>query len=208
MEMNVYQRIAEVMKEVEYLTKDDYVETGKGRGYKAVTEEKVTTAVRQAMIKHGIVIIPIGIDRTTTNETVVDKYGNQKTNHLVETENQYRIQNVDDPGDYVIAVSAGSGVDTQDKAVGKALTYSYKYLLLRTFAVPTGEDSDKVASAKIDAELTPASNTISAKEYQNLLDLCAKNGKTEEWLHKKCNVEHGAEITKAQYAEAVMYFAD
>ena len=30
------------------------------------------------------------------------------------------------------------------------MTYSYKYLLLRTFAIPTGEDPDKISSAELD----------------------------------------------------------
>ena len=47
-------------------------------------------------------------------------------------------------------MSSGTGVDTQDKGVGKAMTYAYKYLLLRTFAIPTGEDPDKISSAELD----------------------------------------------------------
>ena len=35
------------------------------------------------------------------------------------------------------------------------MTYSYKYLLLRTFAIPTGEDPDKVSSAEIDSKQKP-----------------------------------------------------
>ena len=55
---NIYQKINEVMKNIEYLTKDDKVEFGTTK-YKAISEEKVTTAVREQLVKQGIVIIPV-----------------------------------------------------------------------------------------------------------------------------------------------------
>ena len=39
--------------------------------------------------------------------------------------------------------SVGEGADSQDKASGKAMTYCYKYALLRTFAIPTGKTLTK-----------------------------------------------------------------
>ena len=56
--MNIYQKINEVMKNIEYLAKDDKVEFGTTK-YKAISEEKVTTAVRDQLVKQGIVIIPV-----------------------------------------------------------------------------------------------------------------------------------------------------
>lgn len=153
---NIYQRISDVMKDIEYLTKDDAVVTGKDkngkeRTYKAITEEKVTSAVRAAMIKHGIVIIPIKQEHFRTDETVkawnkYDQREEEKINRIATVNTKYRIQNIDDPQDYINAASSGTGVDTQDKGVGKAMTYSFKYLLLRMFAIPTGEDTDKISS--------------------------------------------------------------
>jgi hypothetical protein len=49
--------------------------------------------------------------------------------------------------------SIGSGIDSQDKATGKALTYAYKYALLRLFAIPTGEDPDRHASVDKDGRM-------------------------------------------------------
>ena len=136
---NIHQKILEVMKAIEYLNKDDHV-SYKNTNYRAMTEEKVTTVVRAELIKQGLVVYPIKQDVsqdgiiTTTNTT-------------------YRMVNVDDPKDYIDLASSGQGADTQDKGVGKAMTYSFKYLLLRTFAIPTGEDPDKIASAQIDDEM-------------------------------------------------------
>lgn len=135
--LGLYRKIAAVMKEVTYLQKDDKVEFQTTK-YKAISEEKVTMAVRSAMVTHGLVILPIEQEhfREGNLSTVNTKY------KIVDTET----------GAYEIIVSSGTGSDTQDKGVGKAMTYSFKYLLLRTFAIPTGEDPDKISSAELDAK--------------------------------------------------------
>ena len=152
--LNVYQKISKIMSEIEYLKKDDKVITNQktGAGYNAITEEKVTTAVRNAMVKYGIVIIPIEQEHKREDEILKDYQGNEKVSRLTTVDTKYRIQNIDDKDDYVIAVSSGTGADTQDKGIGKAMTYSYKYLLLRTFAIPTGEDTDKISSEVYDSQ--------------------------------------------------------
>ena len=146
--MNIFQKINEVMKAIEYLTKDDKVEFG-NTNYKAISEEKVTTAVRKELVKQGIVIIPIMQESTVTELIRTDKSVNQRA----DVHTRYRIQNIDDVNDFIEVESNGSGVDTQDKAVGKAMTYAYKYMLLRTFAIPTGEDPDKISSAETDYKI-------------------------------------------------------
>lgn len=133
---NIFQRISAVMQDVQYLAKDDQIEFGKTK-YRAISEEKVTTTIRKSLITHGIVIVPV-------------KQEHSKDGVLTTVDVTYRIQNVEDESDYIEAVSSGTGVDTQDKGVGKAMTYAYKYLLLRTFAIPTGEDPDKISSAELD----------------------------------------------------------
>jgi len=134
--MNIYQKISAVMQDIQYLAKDDKVSFG-NTNYKAISEEKVTAAVRESLVKNGIVIMP--------TEQSHHKEGNLSTVDVT-----YRIQNIDEPEDYVTVMSSGTGADSQDKGVGKAMTYAYKYMLLRTFAIPTGEDPDKISSAELD----------------------------------------------------------
>ncbi|AGR47591.1 ERF family protein [Brevibacillus laterosporus] len=147
--MSVYKKILAVMNDVSYLQKDDKVEF-KTTKYKAISEEKVTSAVGQAMRKHGLVIIPIHQEHI-------------KTDQLTTVNVRYRIVDAD-TGDGIEAVSSGTGADTQDKGVGKAMTYAYKYLLLRTFAIPTGEDPDKVSSAELDEKPKAQPNVNDSKE--------------------------------------------
>lgn len=134
--MNIYQKMHEVMKNIEYLNKDDAVSYGSTK-YRAMSEEKVTMTVRKELIKQGLVVFPI--------EQSVTKDGN-----LTTTNTTYKMVNVEKPDEFVLLASSGQGADTQDKGVGKAMTYSFKYMLLRTFAIPTGEDPDKVSSDQLD----------------------------------------------------------
>lgn len=136
--MNIYQKIKAVMQDIQYLAKDDQVSFGTTK-YKAISEEKVTTTVRASMIKNGLVMYPETLD--------ISKDGQITTVNVT-----YRMVNVDEPNEQIIIASCGQGSDTQDKGSGKAMTYAYKYALLRTFAIPTGEDPDKVSSAELDAK--------------------------------------------------------
>jgi hypothetical protein len=174
--VNIYQKINEVMKNIEYLTKDDKVEFGNTK-YKAISEEKVTTAVREQLVKQGIVIIPIKQESNNKELIRTDK----SVNMLTEVHTRYRIQNIDDVNDFIEVESNGTGVDTQDKGVGKAMTYAYKYMLLRTFAIPTGEDPDKISSAetdsKVEKEVQEARNKLISKTQEEALDKAIENRK-------------------------------
>jgi len=219
--MNLYQRISAVMKDVEYLAKDDSVETGGGKSYRAISEEKVTSVIRASLIKNGIVIIPVSIEHARTDERVIafDKYAKkdvERVNRISSADVTYRIQNIDEPADFILAVSAGTGVDTQDKGIGKALTYAYKYLLLRTFAIPTGDDPDKVSSDVYTENLTgerdrprdqmnpdemvaKLAETYSTnpedeakrKELMAQIDAAAKNRFTREQVNAACKKKFG-----------------
>lgn len=219
--MNLYQRISAVMKDVEYLAKDDSVETGGGKSYRAISEEKVTSVIRASLIKNGIVIIPVSIEHARTDERVIafDKYAKkdvERVNRISSADVTYRIQNVDEPADFILAVSAGTGVDTQDKGIGKALTYAYKYLLLRTFAIPTGDDPDKVSSDVYTENLTgerdrprdqmnpdemvarlaetystTPEDEAKRKELMAQIDAAAKNRFTREQVNAACKKKFG-----------------
>lgn len=151
--MNLYEKIAAVMSDVAYLAKDDNVATGGGKSYKAISEEKVTSTVRTSLLKNKLVILPIAQEHKREDERITDSYGKEKINRITTVNVTYRIVNTEKPEEYIDVPSSGTGVDTQDKGVGKAMTYAYKYMLLRTFAIPTGDDADRLSSDLYDAGL-------------------------------------------------------
>lgn len=178
---NVYERIAEVMKDVKFLAKDKHVTYG-STNYNAISEENVTSSVRKSLIKHGLVIVPV-------------EQNHRREGNLSTVDTKYRIQCIDDKEDYIIAASSGTGSDTQDKGVGKAMTYAYKYLLLRVFAIPTGSDPDNTPSDKLDEKekLVEEKKTKEFFEHvekvEKLREALKKSGTDEEDICKKYKVE-------------------
>ena len=161
----VYEKIQQVMGSVNYLNKDGFVETGKGKGYKALTDEKVLAAVRPALVSAGLVILPVKMEQQRTDEQVKAYDGSTKTNRITDVSVTYRIINVSNPDDFVEVVSSGTGVDTQDKGVGKAMTYAKKYAILNSFLIPSGEDTDQISSDKYTEQLMgPAPAQAPAEE--------------------------------------------
>ena len=193
--MNIYQKINEVMKNIEYLTKDDQVAFGTTK-YKAISEEKVTTAVREQLVKQGIVIIPVQQESENKELTRTEK----SVNMLTSVHTKYRIQNIDDVNDFIEVESNGTGVDTQDKGVGKAMTYAYKYMLLRTFAIPTGEDPDKISSAETDAkikkEIEAEQEKVISKQKEESLDKAIENRKMSDETVLEILEKYGYSSTK------------
>lgn len=149
--LNLWQKINAVMKDVQYLAKDDAIKF-LNTSYKAISEEKVTQAVRESLTKHGVAIFPIEQEHI-------------KVDNLTTVNVKYKIINIDNPTESEVVVSSGTGVDTQDKGVGKAMTYAYKYMLLRTFAIPTGEDPDKISSEELDKKLNKQAKQEPKKEF-------------------------------------------
>jgi hypothetical protein len=174
--LNLYQKIHAVMNDVEYLQKDDAIKFG-NTSYKAISEEKVTSTIRAALLKYGLVIMPVEQEHT--------KEGNLST-----VNTKYKIVDID-TGNFEIIVSSGTGADTQDKGVGKAMTYSYKYLLLRTFAIPTGEDPDKISSAELDSKTQKeeTSHTPSGNNNTKLASAPSLN-LVNKLLNQKVNGEY------------------
>ena len=192
--LNLYQKINKIMSEIEYLKKDDKVitNTKTNAGYNAVSEEKVTSEIRKGLVKYGIVIIPIEQEHTREDEILKDQYGNDKANRISTVNVKYKITNIDNPEDYIIAVSSGTGVDTQDKGVGKAMTYAYKYMLLRTFAIPTGDDPDKISSDLYSEQFKTEKEILKEKikTYSNAATVMKKRNKKLS----DCNEEELKEI--------------
>lgn len=186
----VYEKILAVMSAVNYLNKDGFVETGKGKGYKALTDEKVLGAVRPPLVSAGLVILPVKMEQQRTDEQVKAYDGSTKTNRITDVSVTYRIINVEDPKDYVEVVSAGTGVDTQDKGIGKAMTYAKKYAILNSFLIPSGEDTDQISSDKYTEQLmgaapaqAPAPTPAPAPAQGSSRDI---NIKTIIFLAEKC----------------------
>lgn len=163
--MTIYEKLSAIWGAIQYMQKDDHLKFG-STNYKALSEEKVTSIMREQMVKQGLIVFPIEMTSSRQGQ-------------ISHVDVKYRIVNVENPEEYIEVVSCGDGADTQDKGAGKAMTYAYKYMWLRVFGIPTGEDPDKIMSDEIDENEKKAAADEKAKksnaplaEHQTRCDKC------------------------------------
>lgn len=149
--MNIYQRMSRITNELGAVAKN--LTVGYGRNsYKAVGEADVLNAVKPVEEKWGIYSYPasrrtISVDTLSTSGTKTDQYGKESSVERIQfifrIETTYRFVNIDNPAEYIDIISFGDGIDSADKAPGKAMTYSDKYALLKAYKIQTGDDPDQ-----------------------------------------------------------------
>ena len=149
--MNIYQKMQAITNEIGNVNKNLEVGYGKSK-YKAVGEADVLKAVKEMENKYGIYSFPSkrtlidkGILPTKkfNDDGIIISEGNQI---FMRIETEYTFVNINNASEQIKIVSYGDGVDTQDKAPGKAMTYSDKYALLKAYKIVTGDDPDQEAS--------------------------------------------------------------
>lgn len=148
--MNIYEKLSKITMEIATVAKNLQVETGVGKGYKAVSEGDVLAAVKPIEAKYGVYSFPAIRRIVDSGEIVTTKTYKgelQESKRLfLRVETVYRFVNIEKPEEYVDVTVYGDGVDTQDKAPGKAMTYADKYALLKAYKIQTGDDPDRDAS--------------------------------------------------------------
>lgn len=164
--VELYKAIAAVMSEVKGIDKSMTVGEGKN-AYKAVSDKDVKKVIGDSMNKHGLICLPKSYETSMNVERWEEdtNYGKKmKQSVFVEASCVFTLIHVE-TGQSVDIPAYGHGIDSQDKAAGKATTYALKYALLYSFLVPTGsiDDADKAPS---DEQPTPPKSTPQAKPQQ------------------------------------------
>lgn len=160
--LNIYQRMAAITAELQTVAKNLNVETGKGKGYKAVSERDVIDAVKPLEAKHGVYSYPASrrVLESAALESESEWNGKvtKKTTFFERIETVYRFVNTDDPADFIETTTFAEGIDSQDKGSGKAMTYADKYALMKAYKISTGDDPDQTASEDVNytRKATPA----------------------------------------------------
>ena len=160
--LNIYQRMAAITAELQTVAKNLNVETGKGKGYKAVSERDVIDAVKPLEAKHGVYSYPSSrrVLESAALESESEWNGKvtKKTTFFERIETVYRFVNTDDPADFIETTTFAEGIDSQDKGSGKAMTYADKYALMKAYKISTGDDPDQTASEDVNytRKATPA----------------------------------------------------
>jgi len=162
MTKNIYQKLLDVMADVRYIQKENKTVNNQ---YRFVSHDAVTAATSEAFIKHGIYARPFIVEKDIKTITIKTKFG-EKECFICQVVVEYTFINIDKTDETITVNGIGQGIDDQDKACGKAISYACKYALLKALGIETGEDPEK----DVDYSITsPVINAEQVKELQNLL---------------------------------------
>lgn len=182
---NIVAATIAVMKEVKGIDKTMQIGTGQN-SYKGVSDQEVKKIIGDSMQKNGLAIFPTGItERTQVSEWDEETQYGKKHEQSIFANIQTTYLLTHASGEFMEIAGYGHGVDSQDKAAGKATTYALKYALLYTFMVPTGkiDDADNTHS---DAIPTPQPKQSDAN-ISGLTQPTQKPNITEEMLTRAIN---------------------
>lgn len=180
-ELNIYQRLSKITEELGFVSKDMQV----GNQYKAVSEGAVLSAVKPAEFKNGVYSYPLTREVIFQEVLEEDKGTYKKTTFFMRVKTTYRFVNTDKPTEFVDIDTFGDGVDSLDKAPGKAMTYADKYALLKAYKIQTGDDPD--AKHSDDVKVTRKQEKPQAPKddisitYKKLLDLKLTAEQVTKW---------------------------
>lgn len=143
--LNIYEKLSLIENEIGVVEKGLNVSMGKG-SYKAVSERDVLDAIKPIEQKYRAYSYPV--ETEIINNEVLEKTSNYgtTTSQFLRLKRVYRFVNIDKPDEFIDVISYGDGIDTGDKAPGKAMTYADKYALMKAYKLSTGDDPDKDAS--------------------------------------------------------------
>lgn len=147
--MNIFEKMMHITAELPVVEKKLEVQASSTRTYKAVGELDVLNEVKPLEEKYGIYSYPY--ERTKEVFEIVGKTG-----VFVRVTVKYRFVNIHNPNEFVDIISYGDGIDSMDKAVGKAMTYADKYALMKAYKISTGDDPDSEGSAELEKSLKKA----------------------------------------------------
>lgn len=162
---SIHSKLSAILKAVGYIEKTG---TNASQGYKYVQAAAVADKIRNEFAERGLTMIPENIEVTESGLTPSGKQA------LITLRITWKISD-SESGESVTFQSVGSGSDSTDKAVYKAMTGALKYALLLGFLIPTGDDPENekatdpvvTAAKKIFAEDAPAAPKAAAADLSD-----------------------------------------
>lgn len=198
-EMNIYEKLSAITAEIGVVEKNLNVKVSSNSSYKAVSERDVLDAVKPIEQKYRVYSFPANrkiIDRDVlTKETEYNGTITRTNTLFMRVETVYRFVNIDKPDEFIETTVYGDGLDTGDKASGKAMTYADKYALMKAYKLSTGDDPDKEASPEHGYE-KKAEPKATTKQIALVEDLYTDEEK--ERICKKAKITKIEDLTVAQ----------
>ena len=206
--MNIYQKMLQATQKIATVAKNLNVDTGKGKSYKAVCEADVLAAVKPIEEELGIYSFPASREVIDSGELVNVYNGNERRQLYMRLQTVYRFVNVEQPDEHIDITTYGDGVDSQDKAPGKAMTYADKYALLKAYKIQTGDDPDAQGSGDLQSKgpapvkrNKPLGEKINRTEATALAAMLKPNQR--DYVLQQAGVESLFDLTPEQYVHII-----
>ena len=192
--LNLYQKINEVKKVVKTFTKDAKTE-GSG-SYTYISGTQILSAIKEKMEELQLLLLPVATEHQHHETYNYTTRNGQKTDFIVIGKITYEWINAENPEER-------QRVDWQyygeqgdiSKAFGSGLTYSERYVLLKSLGVPTDDEDpdthteDKTQNKENPKPAQPPKPAEEKSKYKKAEELAKKNGfsmeQVKEWVKKK-----------------------
>lgn len=150
--MNIYEKMSAITMEISAVAKNLEVGFGANK-YKAVGEADVLASVKPIEAKYKVYSFPYSREIVESGVlTTIKKDGSESKQQFLRISTVYRFVDMEEPSSYIDITTYGDGVDSQDKAPGKAMTYGDKYALLKAYKIITGDDPDQNYSEELKSK--------------------------------------------------------
>jgi len=205
--LNLRRKLLEVSKAIKYLKKD---KRNTGQNYNYLSEAKIKEIIKAEFEKQGVLFNYSTEDITQYEISPTHKGTKQFVTNVKGT---YKFIDVD--SEVVISGTwAGSGMDTGDKGLYKAITGGIKYVLNTNFLIPSGDDPENDGDAKTHTKPEPQKpkqesntqepdkNIISEKQQKRLYAIGKSNGWKDEEMKELVatfGYEHSKDIERKDY---------
>lgn len=129
--VGIYHKLHAIQSEVGKMAK-----TGKNtaQNYNYLTESDISEKFKDLLVKYGVVF---------TYCSSIDEVRPSPTGKQIITDVTVNYEFIDiDTEEKVTGYAAGQGSDATDKGVYKAITGAVKYIFMKTFLIPTGDDPE------------------------------------------------------------------
>lgn len=130
----IYAKMTAVMRDVGAVGKNNRVSHGQSYDFRGIDD--VMAALQPVLVRHGVLVIPTVLDRTST------EFKTSKGSMMQHTILHVRYDFFAEDGSSVSATVVGEGADVGDKSCNKAMSGALKYCLTHGFCIPTEERKD------------------------------------------------------------------
>lgn len=180
--MNVFESIAAVQADVEFIGKNKQVQSGGSYKYRGV--DQVLNTLHPLFVKHKLFAVPEVLEILEREVRETTKGGKVLYQVL-----KIRYTFYAEDGSNISAVVVGEAMDSGDKVSNKCMSVAYKYACFQLLSIPTEEttaDPDDenesfVAQEKRERVKTQRPITREELESYGVADVKA----TAQWIYKK-----------------------